>query len=82
MSERIHLDRPAPVVVEISPEMLAKLDRCDDTKTGATARPFTPEEDAVLLKYYLVKRKDDLARVFGCCAETLRKRYNKLTEDN
>ena len=82
MSERIHLERMDPVTVEISPEMQGKLDRYGNTKIGAPARQFTPEEDAALLKYYMVKRKDDLERVFGCCATTLRKRYNKLTEDN
>ena len=80
MSERIHLDRPESVTVEIPPDMLAALEGCQDSVGGRNGKQFTPVEDAAILKYYPLKRKEDLARVFHCCAETMRKRYNTLIE--
>jgi len=78
MSDRIKLIKPEPVAVAIPPDLEAALAACGNTGYGRNSRPFTPEEDAAILKYYQIKRKDDLAKVFGCCAETLRKRYNVL----
>ena len=80
MSNRTELERQSLVKVEISPEIMEAIEGCRDTSNGNHGRVFTPEEDAAILKYYNVKRKEDLARVFDVCAETLRKRYNKLTE--
>ena len=78
MPDRISLVQSDPVEVEISAEMLAQLEGVPDSHNGQIGRQFTAEEDAAILAYYPVKNKDELAAVFGCCAETLRKRYNKL----
>ena len=78
MSDRIHLDKREPVEVEIPADLLAKLEGVADSHSGTIGRVFTAEEDAAILAYYPVKNKDELAAVFSCCAETLRKRYNKL----
>ena len=84
MSERIKLMKPDEVHVEIPPELLERLNGCRDSVNGNVGRNWTPDEDAAILMFYEVKRKDELARVFGVCTESLRKRYNKLKsmEDN
>ena len=80
MSDRIKLIKPEAVAVEIPPELLDQLNGCRDTVNGNVGRNWTTAEDAAILAFYRVKRKDELARVFGVCTETLRKRYNELTE--
>ena len=82
MSNRIHLERPDPVTVEIPAEMRAALDALPESRTGNRRRPWTKEEDAAVLEFYLATNKAALGRFFRCCPETVRKRYNELTEDN
>ena len=40
---------------------------------------FTPQMDEILLTYWNVKRKDDVARIIGIPVTTCRKRYRQLT---
>ena len=46
---------------------------------GAARRVFTAEEDAALLRYQPVRTWSQLSEAFGCCADTLRRRYRELT---
>ena len=78
MSGRIELVRQEPVTVEIPEEMREKFEALADTHNGRQGREWTPEEDAMILEYYLKKNKETMAEPFHCTSETLRKRYNKL----
>jgi len=64
-------------VVEIDPKLLEVLDSLpDNTKRG---HEWSEQEDAVLRKYWMIKRKDDVARVLGMDCNTCRKRYREIT---
>lgn len=67
--------------VQISDDMLAKIEQVRETKPGKPRRQFTPEEDAILLKYWPVKNHDELAQVLGCSTTLALRRYRELTKD-
>lgn len=61
--------------VEISPQLLEAIESIPDTKDPA---PFTAEMDAVILRYYEVKRKKELAQLLGVGRHRLRRRWEEL----
>jgi hypothetical protein len=67
--------------VTIDPEMEALLEKLPDAKSGILGRTFTPEEDAILLKYWPVKCKRDIAKLLHCHENTARRRYKELTAE-
>lgn len=70
--------RQEAVAVDIDPRMLEELDALPDSR-GVLRHEWTPEQDAVLLKYWTVKRQVDVARVLGMCTNSCRDRYRELT---
>jgi DNA-directed RNA polymerase specialized sigma24 family protein len=63
---------------KISKEMQAKIDALRDS--GKTpVKTFTEEQDAIILKYYTIKNKQELAKVLGECVGTMRSRYKELS---
>jgi DNA-directed RNA polymerase specialized sigma24 family protein len=63
---------------KISKEMQAKIDALRDS--GKTpVKTFTEEQDAIILKYYTIKNKQELAKVLGVCVGTMRSRYKELS---
>jgi len=73
---RIAIDQSAGV--EISAEMAAKLEALEDAHPGGPKHQWTAEEDAVLLKYWRIKRQVDVAELLGLDDNTCRYRYRDL----
>ena len=48
-------------------------------KHDGKKRQFTEAEDKMLLKYWPTKKHRDVARIMGTCENTLRARYEELT---
>ena len=69
------------IEVQISPEMLEKLEALPGNKCGQKGREWTAEQDAALLKYWRVKRQEDVAKLLGVNTSLARKRYIKLTSE-
>lgn len=67
--------------VTIDPELEALFDALPESKGGTPGRVFTPEEDALLLKYWPIKNKEQMAKLLQCHPNTARKRYKELTEE-
>lgn len=65
--------------VEIPAEWLDQLEALEPTKPGNPGIIWTPEMDAVLLKYWPVKRQPDVAEILGVCVGVCRNRYRYLT---
>ena len=65
---------------EISEEMMEKLDKIDDAghKGGSS---FTKEQEAIIVKFYPIKNKEQLAEFFGVDVSTLRRHYQRLTRN-
>ena len=66
--------------IVISDELLEKLEALSDARPGAKPLVWSPEQDAVLLKYWMVKRKVDVAKIVGYHTGPCRERYKFLTE--
>lgn len=63
-----------PVVIDLS-----ALDALPAKKRPGWSHPWTPEEDAALLKYWRIKKQADVARVLGLSVSACLKRYEELT---
>lgn len=72
---RIVIEPSAPISRE-KIELLESLTNSDDKPWAAR---FSKEDDAILLKYWTVKKKADVARIIGYSQNTCRKRYRELT---
>lgn len=68
--------------VEIDAATLEALEALPDGGGGSLGHEWTAREDAILLKYWPAKRKEDVARFIGLDTATCRKRYRKLTDAN
>ena len=66
----------------ISDELLQQLEALPKAVSGKPKSLFTPEEDAILLKYWGVKRQVDICKIIGKCVNACRDRYLVLTGDN
>ena len=67
------------IEVQISPEMLAKLEALPGNKCGQKGKEWTEEQDAALVKFWKVKRQQDVAKLLGVNTSTARKRYLEIT---
>ena len=65
--------------IVISEEMTKQLEALPDTAVGKHFE-WTPEKDAILLKYWNVKKQSDVCGILGVTENPARKRYKKLTE--
>lgn len=63
---------------EIPENILSALESMPDTSTGSKHKKFEPWQDAVLLKYWHVKKQQDLSKLIGRCIYSCRERYNEL----
>lgn len=70
-----------PVKIEISQKLREKLEEIRIVEHH-NSRPFTAEEDAILLECWGSPsyRKDDIAKLLNTSSNTARKRYRYLTE--
>jgi len=66
--------------IEIDAEMFEKLESLEDTRMNIGFK-WTPELEAVLLKYWPVKRKDDVAKIIGTYTQECRRKYRELTSE-
>lgn len=73
---RVVIEPAAP----ISREKLELLESLQDSNEKPWAARFSKEDDAILLKYWSVKKQSDVARIIGYSMNTCRKRYRELTE--
>ena len=65
---------------EISQEMMEKLNEIDNA--GNKRGPlFTKEQEAIIVKFYPIKNKEQLAEFFGVNVSTLRRHYQRLTRN-
>lgn len=55
----------------------AALEALPDVR-GSKQRKFSAEEDDALLRYWPVKRHEDVAKVIGVSESTARRRYREL----
>jgi len=59
---------------------LSALEALPDKCNTGTRINWTPELDAALLKYWPVKRHDQIAKILGICQTSCVARYRQLTE--
>ena len=64
----------------ISEEMTKQLEALPDADVGKHFE-WTPEKDAILLKYWNVKRQSDICELLGITQNPARNRYRKLTKE-
>lgn len=65
--------------VKLDKSVLDAFDALPDSQPGQRAHAWTAEEDAVLVRFWPVKRKADVARLLGVAPGTARERFNFLT---
>lgn len=63
---------------KLTEEMQNKINALHDSDNTGNKRQFTKEQDYIILNYYMVKNKEELAELLGCDRGTLRKRYKEL----
>lgn len=63
----------------ISEEMLKQFEALPDVEIGKHFE-WTPEKEALLLKYWKVKRQSDVCKLLGVTENPARKKYRELTE--
>jgi len=86
--ERRKIERPQSVSVEIPEDVRQNLEANRNVRGGPPRRPFTPEEDEILLQYWASVPKriicDALKKVSGrhCNKATAHKRYRELTGED
>lgn len=68
------------VAVIISEALQARLDALPEPRK-VERKPWTPEEDAALLKYWPIKRHSDVAKALGRCENICRYRLDALNGD-
>ena len=78
-----------PVEVEIPADILRKIDGLPDSDARHSWMSFSPTDDEIILRYYNLKVKGELAKLVGtsrltgkrgCTDTTMRKRYQELCE--
>ena len=66
--------------IVISEELAKQLEALQDSKIGKHFE-WTPEKDAILLKYWNIKKQSDVCNILGVTENPARKRYKRLTSD-
>ena len=64
------------VLINVDPELLKKIEQLSK---GSNRNPWTPEKEALLLKYWPTKNHQDLAAVLGVHVNTALNKYKELT---
>ena len=76
MQERRELKPPKALAID--PALLAEFRQLPDTRYGQRGRPWTPQEDELVLMFSPHKDKRSIAAKIGCHETTLRLRYRAL----
>ena len=63
----------------LSEEMKKKLDSLSGSMKGKFA--FTSEQDYIIVNYYELKNKEELAELIGCDRGTLLRRFKELKKN-
>ena len=72
-----------PRIMKEQPEVkidFSALEALPDRGRGGVGIKWTPELDAALLKYWPVKRHDQVSKILGICQTSCVARYRHLTE--
>jgi len=67
------------IIVEIDEETIAQFEALPAARAHSIM--WTAQQDALLLKYWPIKRHTEVARLIGACQDSCRKRYGQLTGD-
>ena len=67
--------------VVIPEKVLEELERIPDSRVKHTVT-LTPQQKAILLKYWKVKNKESLAKYLGFSTTFLRSIYRDMTDEN
>jgi hypothetical protein len=70
---------PSIKTVAIDADLLAALERAPDKKNQGLKYEWTPEKDAILLKYWETRLHRDVCRVLRCSVNTAIDRFRLLT---
>ncbi len=70
-----------PRALAIDPKLLAEFAALHNTKVGQRGRPWTPQEDELLMLFWPWKEKSQIARKIGCHETTARIRYRLLLQE-
>ena len=75
-NSRVTIEPAAP----ISQEKIEILESLTNSDEKPWAAKFSAEDDAILLRYWGVKKQSDIAKVIGYSINVCRKRYRELME--
>ena len=75
------MSKSEPIEVEIDEATLAKFEALPAAGIGQNGYNWKSEEDALLLRYWPIKRKMDVSRLLGLNETTCRERYRWLTRE-
>lgn len=67
--------------VDIPADVLSQLEELPDRRNGSAPVPFTPEQDAILLRYWPRKPQEAVAKIIGFGVRKCKARYKELTLD-
>lgn len=70
---------PKSKEVSLPTDLLAELMAAPDCKKGGPGTRWTPEIDRLLLQFWPIKYKADVARIMGFSETTCRARYRELS---
>jgi hypothetical protein len=76
--DRTELSKTDPLDVEIPEYLIAELEVLPNAQNGQRKKQWSPENDAILLKYWGVKIQTDIASIIGLNVSTCRSRYRYL----
>lgn len=65
--------------INIDSDIIAKFESLPEKQNQGS---WTPEKDALLLKYWPIKKCDEVANLFGKSVTACRDRYTKLSRRN
>jgi len=69
------------VKVEIDEETLKRFEALPQAGQYREGKVWNPQEDALLLRYWPIKRHKEVADLLGVCTNTALKRYRQLTRE-
>lgn len=69
------------VKIDIDPDILARLEALPNVR-GIRGHQWTAQEDEILNRYWLIKRKADVAKVIGVNEKACRERWEELHGNN
>jgi hypothetical protein len=80
-NKRVTIEKPDGQSIDVDAEIVNRFEALQDARTGPPGFQWTPELDALLLRYWPTKNKQQVAKTIGCATGTCRDRYRYLTEE-